>query len=318
MVTANYAALVARQRAEVTDGLFSAARRLRWSADRLAAERERRLRELLSWSVERSTFHAERLGDIDANRFTEADLPSLPIMTKADLMDNFDEAITDPALTLGLVNTHVDELDDDDYLLNQYRVIATSGSTGARGLFVYGWEDWTTFVLIATRWGQGADSLPFNASVGTLFASNTKHVSGALHAFFRDLTGNGATPVTHLPVTLPLPEIVAGLNAAQPVVLQGYPSAMHLLALGPRLVASRSALGGSRRAVSNVPTRHARLSPTPGESRSTTSGGAQKACTPSRVTPATPCTCLMTSPSSSRSTNTATSWRPANRRTRSS
>jgi phenylacetate-coenzyme A ligase PaaK-like adenylate-forming protein len=37
--------------------------------------------------------------------------------------------------------------------------------------------------------------------------------------------------VTHLPVTLPLPEIVSGLNAAQPAVLQGYPSAMHLLAL---------------------------------------------------------------------------------------
>ncbi len=231
MVTANYAALIARQRAEVTDGLFSAARRLRWSADRLAAERERRLRELLALSVERSPFHAERLAGIDVNRFTEADLPSLPIMTKADLMDNFDKAITDPALTLDMVNSHVDKLDEDDYLLNQYRVIATSGSTGARGLFVYGWEDWATFVLIATRWGQGAESLPFNASVGTLFASNTRHVSGALHAFLRDLAGNGAVPVTHLPVTLSLPEIVAGLNAAQPVVLRGYPSAMHLLAL---------------------------------------------------------------------------------------
>ena len=51
MVADNYAALLARQRAEVTDGLFSAVRRLRWSADRLAAERERQLRELLSWSV---------------------------------------------------------------------------------------------------------------------------------------------------------------------------------------------------------------------------------------------------------------------------
>jgi hypothetical protein len=48
MVADNYAALLARQRAEVTDGLFSAVRRLRWSADRLAAERERQLRELLS------------------------------------------------------------------------------------------------------------------------------------------------------------------------------------------------------------------------------------------------------------------------------
>jgi phenylacetate-coenzyme A ligase PaaK-like adenylate-forming protein len=232
MVAENYAELVARQRADVSDGPFSAVHRLRWSADRLAAERERRLRELLAWSVEQSPFHAERLAGIDVNCFTEADLPSLPVMTRADLMRNFDQVITDPALTLDAVNNHVDKLDEDDYLLDQYRVIATSGSTGARGLFVYGWEDWTTFVLIATRWhGRGAYSLSSNASVGTLFASNTRHVSGALHAFLRDVTGGGGPPVTHLPVTLPLLEIVSGLNAAQPAVLQGYPSAMHLLAL---------------------------------------------------------------------------------------
>lgn len=231
MVAENYAELVARQRAAVADGLFAAVRRLRWSADRLEAERERRLRELLAWSVARSAFHAERLANLDVSRFTEADLPSLPIMTRADLMDNFDQALTDPALSLAVVNAHVDTLDEDDYLLDQYRVIATSGSTGARGLFVYGWEDWITFALIATRWqGRGAGSLPFDGPVGTLFAANTRHVSGSLHAFFRDPSGNEARPVTHLPVTLPLPEIVAGLNAAQPVVLQGYPSAMHLLA----------------------------------------------------------------------------------------
>ncbi|MGO9962791.1 MAG: phenylacetate--CoA ligase family protein [Acidimicrobiales bacterium] len=232
MVAQHYPELVARQRAEVANGLFSAVHRLRWSADRLAAERERRLRELLTWSVERSPFHAERLAGIDVNRFAEADLPSLPVMTRADLMGNFDQMITDPALTLDVVNTHVDKLDEDDYLLDQYRVIATSGSTGARGLFLYGWEDWTTFVLIATRWhGRGAYSLSPDTTVGTLFASNTRHVSGALHAFLRDLPGSSGPAVTHLPVTLPLPEIVRGLNAAQPTVLQGYPSAMHLLAL---------------------------------------------------------------------------------------
>ena len=44
-------------------------------------------------------------------------------------MDNFNEVITDPALSLETVNAHVDSLDEDDYLLDQYRVIATSGST---------------------------------------------------------------------------------------------------------------------------------------------------------------------------------------------
>ncbi|MFZ2056605.1 MAG: hypothetical protein WAV54_04255 [Acidimicrobiales bacterium] len=122
---------------------------------------------MLAWSAERSPFHAERLADVDVQRFTEADLPSLPIMTKADLMDNFDQVVTNPALTLEVVNAHVDNLREDDYLLDQYRVIATSGTIGARGLFVYGWEDWTTLVLIATRWrgwnGETSRSTPRSA-----------------------------------------------------------------------------------------------------------------------------------------------------------
>jgi len=230
--TDTYADLVARQRAEVADGLFSAVRRLRWSADRLAAERERRLREILAWSAARCPFHAERLAGIDIDHFTEADLASLPTMTKADLMNNFERVVSDPALTLDVVNDHVDGLDEDTYLFGQYRAVATSGTTGARGLFVYGWEDWITFVLLAVRWrGREGDGLPLDASLGTTLASNTRHLSGALQAFFRDSSAVGVPSVTHLPATMALPEIVAGLNAAPPVVLQGYPSAVHLLAL---------------------------------------------------------------------------------------
>lgn len=125
-----YDELLARQRADFSDAMFSAARRLRWSADRLAAERERRLRALLAVAIERSPFHADRLRGVDVDRFTEADLPSLPIMTKAMMMDDFDRVITDAALNLAVVNEHVDRLDSDDYLLDQFRVIATSGSTG--------------------------------------------------------------------------------------------------------------------------------------------------------------------------------------------
>ena len=227
-----YAELLARQRAEVADGLFAAVRRLHWSAERLAAERQRRLRELLAWAAARCPFYTERLAGIDIDNFTEADLPSLPTMTKADLMADFDRVVSDPALTLDVVNAHVDNLDEDTYLLGKYRAVATSGTTGARGLFVYGWEDWITFVLLAVRWrGREGDNVPLDASLGTTLASNTRHLSGMLQAFFKNSTAIGAPAVTHLPATMAIPEIVAGLNAAQPVVLQGYPSAVHLLAI---------------------------------------------------------------------------------------
>jgi phenylacetate-coenzyme A ligase PaaK-like adenylate-forming protein len=231
MASDDYAALLAHHRADLSDGLFSAVRRLTWSAERLAAERERRLQDLLAWSVERSPFHRERLVGVDMSHFTEADLPSLPTMTRSDLMDNFDQVMAVPELSLEVVSAHVEKTTQDNYLLDQYRVVASSGTTGARGLFVYGWEEWTTFVLVAVRWeGRNGDNVPLQASVGSLFASDSKHVSGALHAFLKDMPGDEATSVTHLPASLPLSEIVKGLNSAQPSELRGYPSTVRLLA----------------------------------------------------------------------------------------
>jgi phenylacetate-coenzyme A ligase PaaK-like adenylate-forming protein len=227
-----YRDLLERQRADVSNASLASARRLRWSADRLAAERERRLREVLAWSIERSAFHRERLKGLDTERFTEADLPSLPCMTKTEMMDNFDQLVTDPLLTLDRVDSYLDRLQGDGYLLDQYRVITSSGTTGLRAAFVFGWDDWCNFAAIATRWG-GAEhaDLPAGTRVGSLFASDPRHVSGALHAFFSNFSGDGGENLAHLPASLPVSQIVAGLNAAQPGKIRGYPSAVHLLAL---------------------------------------------------------------------------------------
>lgn len=229
-----YHDLLARQQAVVQDGYLAASRRLRWPAERLAQERERRLRELLTWSVQRSPFHRSRLRDVDVASFTEAALPTLPIMTRTELMGEFDRVVTDPELTLDVVNAHVDAVDEDTYLLDQYRTIATSGTTGVRAIFVYGWDDWIAFYLLATRWpspDHGAQAPPpARESMATMYASNTRHISGALHAFSRGMDDRG-TQVTHLPATLPLPDIVTGFNAARPTTLQGYPTAIQLLAL---------------------------------------------------------------------------------------
>jgi phenylacetate-CoA ligase len=225
-----YQELIARQRADQSDAFLMSVRRLSWSAERLAAERERRLRELLQWSFDHSDFWRERLAGHDLSEFTEADLPSLPILTKKELMANFDRIVTNPNLSLERLNEHVNHLESDTYVDDEYRAVITSGTGGVRGLFVYGWSEWITYALIATRWRTRSGEDPF-APVGTFFAINTKHVSGALHAFSQDFAGHGPLAVTHLPATLPIPEIVDGLNAARPTVLTGYASVIHLLAL---------------------------------------------------------------------------------------
>jgi phenylacetate-CoA ligase len=228
-----YEELIAKQRADVFARVLSTTRSLSWSAERLAGERERRLRDLLVWSAQHSPFWRERLAGHDLAAFTEDQLPALPVLTKRAMMQNFDALVTDRTLTLDRANEHVERLVNDAYLDGQYRVVATSGSGGTRGLFVYGWDDWITFVALATRW-RGRTGQDLDASIGTLFASNAKHVSGALHAFSKDLSGTSTPPVTHLPATMPIPEIVAGLNDSLPKVLQGYPSVVHLLALEAR------------------------------------------------------------------------------------
>ena len=97
---------------------------------------------------------------------------------------------------------------------------------------MYGWDDWTTFVTMANRWrGRDGCRLPLDASIASVFATSTKHISGALHQFSNGVSGNEAPTLTHLAPTLPLREIVASLNAARPVVLQGYPSSLGVLAL---------------------------------------------------------------------------------------
>jgi len=142
-----YQELIVKQRADQSDQFLVSVRRLGWSAERLAAERELRLRELLQWSYDHSDFWRERLVGHDLSAFTEADLPSLPILTKKELMANFDRIVTDPNLTLERVNDHVNHLDADAYLDDQYRTVVTSGTGGVRGIFVYGWSEWITYTF---------------------------------------------------------------------------------------------------------------------------------------------------------------------------
>lgn len=103
--------------------------RLSWSPDQIKAERQRALRETLAFAKARSPWHAERLKDIDAETFTEADVGRLPTMSKANVMSNWDHVVTDRRLTLAECNDHItpklEGKTKDYYYLDDYLVIAT-------------------------------------------------------------------------------------------------------------------------------------------------------------------------------------------------
>lgn len=225
---ASYDQLIERQRSEWRTTFPAALERLGWPAERLADERDRRLVRLISWAKQRSPFHRERLRSVEPSALTAADLTSLPAMTKDDLMDNFQAIVTDSRLTLNVVNDHIDRLSSDAYLLDQYHAIATGGSTGRRGLFVYGWDEWITLAQLFRRWWSRRAPTPPAGPAGVtalLHADKASHISAALGA----LTADSARPTLRLPMTLSLSKIVVGLNEAQPSGLGAYPSALDLL-----------------------------------------------------------------------------------------
>jgi phenylacetate-coenzyme A ligase PaaK-like adenylate-forming protein len=218
------------QQAELQNAYLRGARRLRWDADRLAGERQRRLRELLQWAADRSPFWRARLAGRDLTTFTEADLPSLPILTRAEMMEDFDRLVTVPGLTLARVTDHIEHLDGDRYLDGEYRAIKTSGATGSEAVHVYGWDSFVTFVMQGSRW-TGQRGEPAEAVLAQVFSCSPQHESGIFHAF--STFESGGPPSHCFSGTMPLPELVAGLNAADPAVevLQAWPSVIRLLAL---------------------------------------------------------------------------------------
>ena len=50
--------------------------------------------------------------------------------------------VTDRRLTLDLVEGHLAGLESDAYLFDEFHAVASGGSTGRRGIFAYGWEEW--------------------------------------------------------------------------------------------------------------------------------------------------------------------------------
>jgi phenylacetate-CoA ligase len=227
----NYEQLVRRQRADLQDAYLKGVRRLRWDAGRLAEERERRLRELLVYAAEHSPFWRERLAGRDLANFTEADLPSLPVLTRAEMMAEFDRVVTDPRLTLARIQQHLDLPDGDrGYMDDEYQAIITSGYIGTQAVHVYGWDAFVTFVMQGSRWTGRRGEAP-DAVLAQAFATSTRHESGIFHDFSTFESGG---PQSHCSGgTQPLDEIVDGLNNASPPVqaLQAWPSLMRELAL---------------------------------------------------------------------------------------
>ena len=207
-----------------------------WPLERLWALRDERLRALVRSAQTRSPWHAERLRGVRADALSGNNLAMLPVMTKSDVMDHWDEIVADRRLTLAGVNTQLERIvrEGPSLLLGEYLAMATGGSTGKRGVFVWHVNELIESTLAFRRGIQwrvkrdGARSAPpVRANVS---AVSPIHMTTAI----RWLTSRDAGTDGSFSPSQPMPEIVAGLNALQPELLYAYPSMLGILAAEAR------------------------------------------------------------------------------------
>lgn len=152
-----------------------------------------------------------------------APLNALPVLDKSTLMAEFDSLVTDDRVRLADVSAHL--ATTPQALFNgQYVVLASSGSTGQRAVFLFSRREWIGALAAITRPPAWADApKPWTRPRAAVIASTEPwHYSGRIA---HDLQ-SALFPTWHADASWPIDDLVTGLNAWQPDVLAVYPSTL--------------------------------------------------------------------------------------------
>jgi phenylacetate-CoA ligase len=198
------------------------AERERWPRERLARYQQERLETLVRDLRARSPYWASRLprGRVALER--------LPRMDKVELMEGFDQLVTDRRLRRDDLLAHLERIDRDELYLGEYRAMATSGSSGRKGVFVYDRRAWRGILAQFLRYSgwiglkPGVPRMRIASVAGGVPTHMTQRVAASVAV--------GIHRVTPLAAIAPLPCLVEQLNAARPDALNAYPSMARLLA----------------------------------------------------------------------------------------
>jgi phenylacetate-CoA ligase len=192
-----------------------------WSRHQLLAYQRRQLQNILQYAVANSPYYHESIGPLVARGVP---LEELPILTKRNLMTNFDQIVTDRRLNLVDVEKHVASDRAGELLIGEYHACATGGTTGERGIIVYDQRGWASIFANLVRFQRMFGMKP-NSRVLGIGASSPLHISNQLLAGVRPARAD----FPRLTLTSPIPEVVEALNAYQPEYLITYPSYLRRL-----------------------------------------------------------------------------------------
>jgi phenylacetate-coenzyme A ligase PaaK-like adenylate-forming protein len=159
----------------------------------------------------------------------------LPVITKATVMDNFDQISTDPAVRLADLQAYLDTLRGNQPFLGRYWVAATSGSSGRKSIIPASAREWAMIIASygrANEWAGIRSGPPHRISMAVVSSTTAWHQSSRVAATVR----SPFIASERLDAASPLPAIAARLNDLQPDALVAYASMIRALA-GQQLAA---------------------------------------------------------------------------------
>jgi phenylacetate-CoA ligase len=185
--------------------------------------------QLVQFAVEHSSYYKKIIKKHGID-IAECKPEDFPILTKEDLINNFDEIVTDKQITKKKIEKFLlTSQNPTDFFLDKFIVIRTSGSTGAPGYYVYTVPDFVKGVAASTR------------VFGTKFFQKLAYI-GAINGHFGGITiVNAARQIPLLyrevqtfDINQPFPSIIEKLNAMQPTNVTAYAFALRELAKAQR------------------------------------------------------------------------------------
>ncbi len=195
----------------------------------IAALQQQRLVNLVQFAREHSRLYRALYSPLPAG----IDDPSqLPIVTKPELMEHFDEWASDPQVTRASVEEFIaDPSRIGHRYLDRYAVWTTSGITGRQGIFVH--DDGAQVVYLAMLIARTSRQMRFllrGGRVAVLVVPGSHFAVTSLIEALRKRYPIVANAICAFSALAPLPELIQELNAFRPTSLIGYPTLIHLLA----------------------------------------------------------------------------------------
>jgi phenylacetate-coenzyme A ligase PaaK-like adenylate-forming protein len=202
----------------------------------LEAAQAKKFQALIRYAGTRAPYYGNIIRErrLDVNTCSALDFP---VLTKALLMANFDDIVTDRSVTKqGVAEFLSRSTDPKERLFNELTVMHTSGTSGEVGYFLYAPADFGRLRAAAMRTRKAFRGqfprlglrlrrirVAFYGATGGHFAGVTGVASmqQGLRKLFIDARA--------YEVNTPLPDVVRGINAFGPDMLWGYTTALKML-----------------------------------------------------------------------------------------